>query len=298
LSEALVITTPGRTYRLRGFAMFRFGFNWFAVTLLILAALSAAVFGIPHGISSVGRTLFSVRLPLFLLIGLWYTWPMVWKIETSDDGLLFHTLFKKRLVQWSKLTDIEYQRWGYETVYVVKCRDQRSVRFPAGINAQDELLSLIKQHVPDKLLAIGRETRQGKLSLFRQGFILLWSCCATASGALLLVSALAKLLSGDLIYGIWILLAALFLALGVTLGTTTILRAKSVRITERGLLVRTWLRELEVAWQDVMSMRRFPMGKTMIIASRNGWFILGVELSRFDELSQLVQNGTTQKKTS
>lgn len=272
--------------------MFRFAFNWLAVILLILGTLNCVVFGVPPGVVSFGRTYVFARLTVLLLIGLWYTWPMVWKIETSDDGLAFRTLFQTRRVSWSKLTDVEYQRWGYETVYVVRCNDQRSIRFPAGINEQDELLASIKQFVPDKLLTIGRESRQGKLSLFRQAFFLFWSCGATAGGAILLVSALAKLLSGDLLSTVGIVIGMLFLGLGITLGTTTILRAKTVRITERGLLVKTWLPNFEVAWQDITSVRRFPFGKTMLIASRTGWFLLGVELSRFDELSQLVQNST------
>jgi hypothetical protein len=286
------VTAPGKTYRLRGLAMFRFAFNWLAVILVILGALNCIVFGVPPGVVSSGRTYFFARLTVLLLIGLWYTWPMVWKIETSDDGLAFRTLFQRRFVSWSKLTDVEYQRWGYETVYVVRCHDQRSIRFPSGINEQDELLASIKQFVPDKLLTIGKESRQGKLSMFRQAFFLLWSCGATAGGAILSVLALAKLLSGDPLSAIGIVIGMLFLGLGIILGTTTMLRAKTVRITEYGLLVRTWLPKFEVAWQDITSVRRFPFGKTMIIASQTGWFLLGVELSRFDELSQLVQSST------
>ncbi|MDR3614652.1 MAG: hypothetical protein P4L53_13920 [Candidatus Obscuribacterales bacterium] len=217
---------------------------------------------------------------------------MVWNIDTNNDGLTFRTLFQKRFMSWNKLTDVEYQRLGYETVYVVHCSDQRSIRFPAGLNEQDELLSIIKQHVPDKLLTIGRECRQGRIAKFRQGFFLVWSCGATAGGVIVLVAGLVKLVSGDLRGVFEVALAMLFLVLGIAIGTTTTLRAKTVRITERGLLVKTWLSEFEVAWQDIKTVRRFPFGSTMIVSSPTCWFILGVELNRFDELSNFVVNNT------
>jgi hypothetical protein len=136
------------------------------------------------------------------------------------------------------------------------------------------------------------ESCQGKVTLFRQAFSLVLSCGATAGGAYFLVLALAKLLAGDLRSAVAIVPAMLFLVLGIVIGTTTMLRAKNVRVMGRGLLVRTWLSEFEVTRPDIMSVRRFPFGRTMVIASPTGWFLLGQELSRFDELSRIVQKST------
>jgi hypothetical protein len=65
-----------------------------------------------------------------------------------------------------------------------------------------------------------------------------------------------------------------------------------VRITVRGVLVKTWISELDITWQDVNSIRQLPFGKTIAVRSRLGWFILGEELSRFDELRQFVAENT------
>jgi hypothetical protein len=286
------VTTPSRTYRLRGFALFRFAFNWLAVILFVLSALDVLVFGMPTGIDSIGRTFFSVALPLMLLTGLWYNWPMVWKIESRDDGLLFSALFQRRFVSWNSLTDVLNKHCGDHTIYLVHCRNQASIRFLSGMDRQDELLSLIKQYVPENLLMVEKESCQDKVSLFRQGFLLIWSFVATALSTLILISKLAQVLSGDLRSVNGIALAILFLVVGISVGAATILRAKSVRITGCGLLVSTWLPEFEVAWQDVTSVREFPFDRTMVIKSRRGWFFLGEELSRFDDLRQLVHNNT------
>jgi hypothetical protein len=286
------VTKPSTIYRLRGLALFRFAFNWLAFIFIVLGALNSLVFGIPTGLDSIGRIFFCAAVPLLLMLGLWYNWRMVWKIETRDDGLLFSTLFQRRFVSWSTFTDILNKRWGDETIYFVHCRNQGSIRFPSGMDRQDELLSLIRQYVPERFLTVDKESRQDKASLFRQGFILVWSFGAIAGGTIELISMLTKILSGDLSNAIWIAQPVLFLVIGISLGATTISRVKSVQITGRGLLVRTWLSEFEVTWQDIKSVRRFPFGRTMLIASRPGWFIFGEELSRFDDLSQLIHNNT------
>jgi hypothetical protein len=73
------------------------------------------------------------------------------------------------------------------------------------------------------------------------------------------------------------------------MGAATILRTKSVRIMGSGLLVRTWLSEIEIHWTDMTSMRRpFPFSRTILVTSRRGWFLLGEELSRFDDLVQYI----------
>jgi hypothetical protein len=107
-----------------------------------------------------------------------------------------------------------------------------------------------------------------------------------------MISLLPQLLSGDLRNAAWMAHAMLFLLVGISLAATTILRVKSVRLTAHGLLVKTWLSEFEVTWQDVKSVRRFPFDRSMVVGSRPGWFILGEELSRFDDLIQLVHNNT------
>jgi hypothetical protein len=283
---------PTKTYQLQGLALFRFLFNWLAIILIILGVLNGLVFGIPASIGSFERIFFFATIPLLLVIGLWYNWPMVWKIETSDDGLLFYTLFQKRVVFWNKLTDILNKRWGNLTIYFVYYRNGESIRFPSGMNQQDELLALIKQYIPERLLTVEKESRQDKASLLRQGFFLFWSVAAIAGGIIGLIAVLQKLLSGALSNALWIAHPTVFLVLGVILGLTTVLRAKSVRIGGRGVIVKTWLNELDITWQDIQSIRQLPFGKTIAIKCRLGWFILGEELSRFHELRQLVTENT------
>jgi hypothetical protein len=287
------VTTTSRTYRLRGLALFRFACNWLALIIIVWGALDTLVFGMPEWVDdAIGRTFFSVAMPLLLLAGCWYNWPMVWKIESWDDGLLFSTLFQKRFVSWITLTNVLNKRWGDHTIYLVHCRNQPSIRFLSGMDLQDELLSLIKQHVPERLLTEDKESRQDKASLYRQGYLLVWSLGATACGAIELISLVARILSGELRDAILVAHVMLFLGVGIPLFATTILHAKSIGITGRGLFVRTWLSEFEVAWQDITSVRRFPFGRALVITSRRGWFILGEELSRFDDLIQLVANNT------
>ncbi len=283
---------PTNTYQLRNFALFRFAFNWFAVILIVFGALNWLVFGMPPNMDSFNRIFFSAATPLLLILGLWYNWPMVWRIETTDDGLLFCTLFQKRYVSYLSLTDVLNKRWGNETIYFVHCRNQGSIRFPSGMSRQDELLSLIKQYVPEKLSTVEKENRQDKASLFRQGFILLWSVVATAGGIIGLIELLQKLLSDGLSNTLGLALSTMFLLVGISLGLTTTLRAKSVQITGRGIIVRTWLSELDITWQDIKSIRRLPFGTAMAVKCRQGWFILGEELSRFDNLRKLVAEQT------
>ncbi len=260
--------------------------------LIVLGALNSLIFGMPAGIDSIGRNLFLVAVPLMLAIGLWCNWRAVWKVETQDKGLLFCTLFQRRFVSWGAITDVLNRRWGNETIYVVHCRDQAGVRFPSGMDRQDELLLFIKQHVPERLLKVDKESRQDKVSSFRQGFSMVWSFTAIIAGTIEMISLLPQLLSGDLRNAAWMAHAMLFLLVGIFVAATTILRVKSVRITAHGLLVKTWLSEFEVTWQDVKSVRRFPFDRSMVVGSRPGWFILGEELSRFDDLIQLVHNNT------
>ncbi|CAM6006242.1 unnamed protein product [Sphagnum balticum] len=227
-----------------------------------------------------------------LAIGLWYNWQAV--LEGRDPRrrvVLLHTISKALRIMGA-IADVLNRRWGNETIYVVHCRDQAGVRFPSGMDRQDELLLFIKQHVPERLLTVDKESRQDKASSFRQGFSLVWSFAAIIAGTIEMISLLPQLLSGDLRNAAWMAHAMLFLLVGIFLAAMTILRVKSVRSTAHGLLVKTWLSEFEVTWQDIKSVRRFPFDKSMVVGSRPGWFILGEELSRFDDLIQLVHNST------
>ncbi len=285
-------TKPINTYRLRAFALFHFVSMWLSMVMLVVFAL-IPLFPIVQ-LMVIGFAPFFPGIFFYAVVALLFVinwrclWPMVWKIETVDKGLLFCTLFQRHFVSWSSLTDVQSERLGDKTSYVVFYRDGKSIRFLSGMDRQGELLALIRQHVPERFLTVEKGSRQNKISLFIQSFFLLWSVGFTAGGIIELVQILRKALSGDLSHALWIAHAMLLLVAGVTVGCATILRAKSVRITDRGLNIETWICELDITWQDIKTMWRLPFGTTIVVKCRKGWFILGEELSRFDELSQFI----------
>jgi hypothetical protein len=222
------------------------------------------------------RYVLYVAIPVMLpLPFLWYSWPMVWKIEAQEEGLVLWRLFGKRFVPWIWLTDVMNKQWGGQTICVVSCHHGESMRFLSGMTQQDELLLLLREHVPERFLTVEKENRQERASLFQQGYRLFWSLLATLVGSTVLISTVPKVLAGDLSNTVGILVPMLFLIVGPYLGATTILRAKSVRITVRGLLIKTWLSQSEIKWQDIRSVRRFPIGRTLAVNSSQGWFLLG-----------------------
>ncbi len=280
------------SYQLRGLALFRFAFNWFAFLLLGLSAINFAIFGMPQLMPDFVKSFYAIALPAMMSFACWNIWPLVWKVETNSDGIEFHALFQKTFVLWTSLEDVQYKRWGNETIYEVQERLGKKLRFPYGMKRQEELLELIRKHVPERLVAEEKESRQDKLSLFRQGFFLVWAASASLGGLLGLTILLGQLLIGNLTNPLWIVFPIFFFAAGLGIGANTLLRAKNVLLTSRGFLVKTWIHELDIAWQDIKSIRKLPFGKSLAIKTSQGWFILGKELNRFDELSKFFAEHT------
>lgn len=215
------------------------------------------------------------------------------EVVVDDKQITTISLLKRHSCLWTDIQKLQLKTdWGWRR-YVVEY-EGGELTFPAMLYKIDELLQIIRQHMPQV------KTKGGGPRLFHQGAqavawqyvqlvlglafaCLLWWFFATTG-----ISKSTQFADMTLI----LFVCMVFTGILIWRAFTIITMALSIEVLPAELKVKTWLGEHNIAWKDVAELKPalpiLPDG--MMLKTNRGGFLLSDNLSDADELKGAITN--------
>jgi len=286
-----------RTFILKPLALIRFLWEIFAVVLLLFLPLAVwklpQLQHIPELLKIVGYILGGIALVLLPQYG----WAAI-GVVADDEGIGTFALFRRRYCLWPDIQKLRQRTdWGWRR-FVLECV-QGDLIFPAMLAGQEDLLKLIREHLPQSNEAqSGPKTFKQDLSatiwqyvrlLLEFVFVILiwWFFATTGLSKSTAVADVALIL----------IICAAATVISLWRAWVVVTMPRYVEIEDAAIIVRTIFGEQRIAWSDILKLSPplpfLPAG-LMLKADKNS-FLLSDSLDVGGELKALVEAGFKQK---
>ncbi len=212
---------------------------------------------------------------------------ITWRVKIDQNGLTTMSLAKKEHCAWSSIKRIS-RRSNWNWVRYVVEHQGGELSFPIWLNQVDDLLEIIRQHLPKGSGANNpfRKFSQDRISLIFQ-------CVQAALGVGLVIvfwfffAELAQRQSTNQTDLSMVFVFCLIITIMFLWRTSVVfLMPKSVELTPSGIIIDTMLFSRRITWQNVLKITpSYPLlPEGFMLATERGSFLIGNGMDSADEL--------------
>lgn len=218
---------------------------------------------------------------------------ITWRVQTDETGLTTVSLAKKEHCPWSSIKRIS-RRSNWNWVRYVVEHQGGEISFPIWLVNVDELIELIRQHLPKGAGGAGNPFRK----FSQDGISLSFQCMQAALGVGLVVvfwfffGELAQKQSTNQA-DLSLVFAFCLIITMICLWRTSVvfLMPKSVELTPSGIIINTMLSSIRVGWQSVLKIApSYPLlPEGFMLKTERGSYLIGNGMDSADELVSSLQ---------
>lgn len=285
MSQAVTEPKPKR-YRLKSMVLARMLAELSVLSILFVLPGILMLTGQFQHASITGKVvLFSLSLISAVILPAYAF--ITWRVKTDQSGLTTISLAKKEHCQWTSIKRIS-RRSNWNWVRYVVEHQGGELSFPIWLNHVDDLLEIIRQHLPKGSGANNpfRKYSQDRISLIFQ-------CVQAALGVGLVIvfwfffAELAQKQSTNqtdlsIVFVFCLVITMMFL----WRTSVVFLMPKSVELTPSGIIIDTMLFSRRITWQNVLKITpSYPLlPEGFMLSTERGSFLIGNGMDSADEL--------------